>query len=238
MIKEKRQTLKSNFLKTFLKHNIIYILIYIGLLCFVGNILLHDGKVQIHRAMNAYVGNVNMDVFFKYITHLGDGAVAFLIAIVFLFINIRKSVYILLSYLGAAIVSSILKHLVYHDIYRPHFVFQYYVREKFKTVEGVDLIGFHSFPSGHALSAFALFFCLLFVSRNHFLKVLFFALAVIAAYSRVYLSQHWLIDIYVGSIIGVSFSLLFYVLFYHTNKWPQLNMSFPQLLSKNKARRV
>lgn len=225
-------------MKTFLKHNIVYLLIYLGLLFFVGNILLHDGKVQIHRVMNACVGCSNIDLFFKIVTHLGDGAFAFFVAIIFLFFNVRKSVYILLSYIGAAIVSSILKHLVYHDIYRPHFVFQYFVREKLKVVEGVDLVGFNSFPSGHALSAFALFFCLIFVSKNHLLKVLFFTLAILAAYSRVYLSQHWLIDIYVGSIIGVCFSLLFYVVFYHTNKWPQLNMSLPQLLSKNKIKRV
>jgi membrane-associated phospholipid phosphatase len=188
--------------------------------------------------MNVHVGNLNLDIFFKYITHLGDGAFAFLVAFIFSFFSIRKSVYILLSYGGAAIVSSVLKHLVYHDIYRPHFVFQYFVREKLKQVEGVDLVGFNSFPSGHALSAFALFFCLIFVSRNHLLKLLFFTLAILAAYSRVYLSQHWLIDIYVGSVIGVCFSLLFYGVFYHTNKWPQLNMSLPQLLSKNKIKRV
>lgn len=225
-------------MKTFLKHNLVYILIYTGLLCFVGYVLMHEGKVQIHKSMNAYVGNYNIDVFFKYITHLGDGAFAFCVAIIFLFFSIRKSVYILLSYAGAGILSYILKHLIYYDIYRPHFVFQYFVREKFKIVEDVDLIGFHSFPSGHALSAFALFFCLLFMSKNHFLKILFFILAILAAYSRVHLSQHWLIDIYVGSIIGVFFSLLFYVVFYHTTKWPYLNMSLPQLLSKNKIKRV
>ena len=225
-------------MKTFLKHNIIYILIYIGLLCYMGNVLLNDGKVQIHKAMNIYVGNINVDIFFKYITHLGDGIFAILIAILFLFFNIRKSIYILLSYAGAGIVSFILKHFIYYDIYRPHFVFNFFVREKFKMVEGVDLIGFHSFPSGHALSAFALFFCLLFMSKNHFFKISFFTLAVLAAYSRVYLSQHWLIDIYVGSIIGVFFSVLFYVVFYHKTKWPQLNMSLSQLLSKNKAIRV
>jgi membrane-associated phospholipid phosphatase len=225
-------------LKTFVKHNIIYILIYIGLLCFVGNVLLQNDKVQIHKAMNESVGNINIDTFFKYATHLGDGAFAFLVAIMFLFISIRKSVYILLSYIGAAMVSSILKHAVFPDIYRPHFVFQYFVREKLKVVEGVDLIGFNSFPSGHALSAFALFFCLIFISRNHFLKILFFMLALLAAYSRVYLSQHWLIDIYVGSIIGVCFSLFFYVVFYQSNKWQQLNVTLPQLLSKNKNKRV
>lgn len=209
-----------------------------GLLAYVGAILLQEGKIQIHKAMNAYVGNAYLDSFFEYITHLGDGAFAFLVAIIFLFFNIRKSVYILLSYAGAGIVSYVLKHWIYYDVTRPHFVFQYYVRENLKEVNGVDLAGFHSFPSGHALSAFALFFCLLFVSRNHVLKMMFFALAVLAAYSRVYLSQHWLIDIYVGSIIGVCFSLLMYVVFYHTNKWQQLNTTLPQLLSQKKSKRV
>ncbi len=225
-------------MKNFVKHNIVYILIYLGILCYVGMILLQKGKVQIHREMNSVVGNSLLDSFFDYITHLGDGAFAFLVAVIFMFFNIRKSVYIILSYLGAALVSSILKHLVFPHIYRPHFVFQYFVREKLVEVDGVDVLGFNSFPSGHALSAFALFFCLLFVSRSHFLKVLFFVLALLAAYSRVYLSQHWLIDIYVGSIIGFCFSLLFYVLFYHTQKWQQLNTTIPLLISQRKSKRV
>lgn len=208
------------------------------MLCYAGIVLLQSGKVQIHRAMNAYVGNQYIDSFFEYITHLGDGAFAFLVAIIFLFFNIRKSVYVLLSYAGAGVVSYILKHWIYYDVTRPHFVFQYFVREELKEVRGVDLIGFHSFPSGHALSAFALFFCLLFVSRSHFLKVIFFVLAVLAAYSRVYLSQHWLIDIYVGSIIGVCFSLLFYIVFYHTTKWQQLNTTLPLILSQRKTKSV
>jgi len=219
-------------MKQFIKHNIVYIVAYILLLVGVGVLLLQQGKVSIHRTMNTAVGNEMMDDFFSMITHLGDGVFAFFVAVVFLFFNIRKSVYIILAYLGAALVSSVLKHLVYHDIYRPHFVFQFFVREELKEVPGVEVLGFNSFPSGHALSAFALFFCLLFVSRNHLLKIVFFVLAILAAYSRVYLSQHWLIDIYVGSIIGVSFSLLFYVVFYHTNKWQQLNTTLPLLLSK------
>lgn len=225
-------------MKQFFKHNGFYLLLYVVILAYVGNVLLHQGKVQIHREMNAVVGNETVDSFFKAITHLGDGAFAFLVAVIFLFFNIRKSVYILLSYAGAAAVSSFLKHVMFPHIYRPHFVFQYFVREDLKEVSDLELLGFNSFPSGHSLSAFALFFCLLFVSRNHFLKILFFILAVLAAYSRVYLSQHWLIDIYVGSIIGVCFSLLFYMVFYHTQKWQQLNTTLPQLLASKKAKRV
>jgi hypothetical protein len=112
-------------LKNFIKHNIAYVILYVMMLCYAGVVLLQSGKVQIHRAMNAYVGNQYIDSFFEYITHLGDGAFAFLVAIIFLFFNIRKSVYILLSYAGAGVVSYILKHWIYYDVTRPHFVFQY-----------------------------------------------------------------------------------------------------------------
>ena len=207
---------------------------YLVLLSMVGYVLLNVGKVPLHREMNTYVGNVIIDQFLAYATHLGDGLFAVLIAIIISFKNVRVSLYILLSYTGAGIVSYVLKHWIYYEIYRPHFVFQYYVREKLKLIDGVDVVAFHSFPSGHALSAFALFFCLLFVSKSHFSKITFFMLAVLAAYSRVHLSQHWLIDVYVGSIIGVCFSVLLYLVFYSANRWPQLNTSLLQLLKKKK----
>jgi membrane-associated phospholipid phosphatase len=211
--------------------------LYLILLSIVGYVLLQDGKVQIHQAMLAYVGNPYLNIFFKYITHLGDGLFAFFVAAALLFKNVRISIYVLLTYLTAGILSYVLKHFVYHEVYRPHHVFQYYIRQHLTEIEGVDFIGSFSFPSGHALSAFALFFCLLFVTKNHLLKIVFFLLAVVAAYSRVYLSQHWLIDIYVGSIIGVCFSVLVYVVFYSTNKWPHLNTNLSQAL-KNKKKSV
>ena len=225
-------------MKLFLKHNGVYILIYLVLLGFVGNILSHHGKVQIHKVLNSYVGNKYLDFFFEIITHLGDGLFAFIVALTLLFFNIRKSIYILATYVSAASVSSLLKHMIYPDIYRPHFVFQYFVKENLNEVKGVDLLGFNSFPSGHALSAFALFFCLLLTSKNQVIKGTCFMLALLAAYSRVYLSQHWLIDIYVGSLIGVSFSLLFYAVFYNSNKWSQFNTTIPQLLSHKKNKSV
>jgi len=145
-------------MRQFLKQNMVYLVLYVFILITVGVLLLNGTKVQIHREMNAVVGNPFFDLFFSLITHLGDGAFAFLIAIIFLYSNVRKSIYIILSYIGAAAISSILKHIIFPHISRPHFVFQYYVREKLNLVSGIEILGFNSFPSGHALSAFALFF--------------------------------------------------------------------------------
>jgi membrane-associated phospholipid phosphatase len=87
-------------------------------------------------------------------------------------------------------------------------------------------------PSGHATAAFAVFFSLLFMSKNQLLKFLFFMLAILATFSRTYLSQHWLIDIYIGSIIGFSFSLFFYIVFYQKEYTDKFNSSLQILVSK------
>lgn len=205
-------------MKSFLKQHSIYLLVYLAVLLYVGNILLAQGKVQIHREINAQIGNAFLDNFFKYITHLGDGAFAIIVAVILSLYSFRKALYVLLSYFGAALVSTVLKHYVYTEIYRPHFVFQYFVREDLKEIDGVEMMAKNSFPSGHALSAFSLFFCLMFMTKNHFLKLVFFVLAFLAAYSRMYLSQHWLVDIYVGSIIGTCFAILCYFVVYQ-NQW-------------------
>jgi membrane-associated phospholipid phosphatase len=78
------------------------------------------------------------------------------------------------------------------------------------------------------------------MTRNQALKALFFLLAFISSFSRLYLSQHWLIDVYVGSMIGVGFSLLFYAVFYNSNdpRFARLNTTLPKLIEERKQKRV
>ena len=226
-------------MKLFFKYNWFYLFIYLIILFFLGYILLRNGKVQIHEAINKHVGNSYVDFFFKYITHLGDGLLAFIIIFILLFISMKKSLYILLSYLSAAMISTLIKYIYYPNIFRPHSTYGYFLKEKkLILVDGVIMSSIRSFPSGHALSAFALFFCLLFMTKNHGLKILYFLLAVTASFSRVYISQHWLIDIYAGSIIGTVFSVLFYFIFYNRSYAQNYDTTLPLLILKNKQKRV
>lgn len=207
---------------------------YVILLALVGNVLLHHGKVQIHQLINATVGNPLIDTFFKYLTHLGDGLFAILIVLVLFFYNTKKALYILVTYLSAGLVSFIMKEYLFHGYYRPYPQFNWYLHEKLNLIQGVDILSNNSYPSGHALSAFALFMCLLLMTKSHALKVCYFLLALLAAYSRCYLSQHWLVDIFAGSIIGTFFSLLYYALFYSKSKFDNLSLPLSKLLAKNK----
>jgi membrane-associated phospholipid phosphatase len=82
------------------------------------------------------------------------------------------------------------------------------------------LLTSRSFPSGHATSAFAIFLAVALISGNRYVKVLCFIFACLVAFSRVYLSQHFLIDIIAGSMIGCIGTLAVYELFYKTDhRW-------------------
>ena len=223
-------------MKQFVKQNGIYFLIYGIILLFCASLLLTEGKVQIHEKINAFVGHPMIDVFFKYFTHLGDGAFAILLIAVCYFINIKKANYLLFAYASSAIVTGILKVYVYSPTWRPAFVYQYFAADKhLHLIEGVKMHYGNSFPSGHSTTAFAMFMCLLLVTNSQWQKTLFLLIAILAAFSRTYLSQHWLVDIEIGSIIGTFFALFFYVVYYSKTTQNNYNQSIINLLQKNKS---
>lgn len=196
---------------------------YLISLVFAAYFLFQYDKVALHTKINTIVGNSTIDTFFKYYTFVGDGIFAVLIGLIVLVINIRNGVFILTSYIISGIITSGLKNYVYDDVNRPHFVFGYFVKHiQLKYIQGVDMVGQNSFPSGHATSAFALFTCLALLTDNKYFKTLFFVLAFGAAFSRTYLSQHWLVDITIGSLIGTFTALLFYAIFMNA-KFSKLN---------------
>jgi membrane-associated phospholipid phosphatase len=75
-----------------------------------------------------------------------------------------------------------------------------------RVIEGYATHSWRSFPSGHSASALALAAVLAYLlpaRKWGFVLVLIF---VPAAYSRVYLAQHFFQDIYAGAVIGVLFT--------------------------------
>ena len=76
-------------------------------------------------------------------------------------------------------------------------------------VEGVRMNHWHSFPSGHTATFFTLFFTISLLMMDTKIKAkgvyafLCFILAAIGAYTRIYLCQHFALDIFAGILIAV-----------------------------------
>ena len=151
------------------------------------------------------------DLFFSYATRLGE-EVTYLLILLFFLVYRRKAAW-LIPFIGVVvlIVSLGLKEIFRHD--RPIAWFKKQdLFEVLNLIEGQPLLtGASSFPSGHTMSAFALFglFALL-VTQKKVIGILIFGLAVLVGFSRVYLIHHFFIDIYVGSIIGTLLAIIIY----------------------------
>jgi len=212
--------LKKSDLKTMrklLKENRYFLLPYIFTLLVCGSFLIFFSKTELHILSNK-ANSIFLDYFLKYLTHLGDGTMIAVLFIVLLFIKYRYAFAFLAGSLLTSAVVNILKKLVLHDMYRPSKYFELYETYQLHLVEGVKLHSLQSFPSGHTATAFNVFFMLAILVKNKLLKLVLFILATFVAYSRVYLSQHFLIDIAAGSVLGVLFILLSFWWLENSNK--------------------
>jgi membrane-associated phospholipid phosphatase len=71
----------------------------------------------------------------------------------------------------------------------------------------------HSFPSGHTASVFAAAITIsLFASRKRWVSGICFLFACLTAYSRVYLGEHFVEDVWIGSLEGVVFGTICFLL--------------------------
>jgi membrane-associated phospholipid phosphatase len=209
----------------FLKQNIWFFLLYFIVLTYsLYQVSILD-KVSLHYQMNqVVVGNAAIDSFFVWITYLGDGNVAaFLIAIILVF-NFRNGFSILVCFALAGLATYVIKQYGFDEVNRPSFVFHFFVPDKqLKLIEGVNLHIHNSFPSGHATQAFAIFGLLSFFTTKQWQKIGLFVIALLTAYSRVHLSQHWLIDVTAGSAVGLGMALLIYFITSNSVKFNALN---------------
>lgn len=169
--------------------------------------LLTSNKHDIHMAINGW-NSPFLDGFFKFFTEFGAFPLIASITVITLFIRFRIPMTILASSLFAVIFTQLGKRVIWPDSPRPKVLFE--GMDSFHVVDGVHLHSSHSFPSGHTSGAFALFVVLALYAKPSWLKLLFLVAALLVAYSRMYLSQHFLVDVTAGSFIGLVSALLAY----------------------------
>jgi len=204
-----------------------FLIAILGGAFFMASFSLTDGFLFMNQFHNSF-----FDEFLRYFTYLGDGIMFGVVIILGLFVRFRISLYAaVVGILTLIIITIISKELLFHDWPRPANVFGK-LNISLHYVEGVHNYMISTFPSGHSTTAFGLYSLLAFFCKKNIGKFLFAIIAIVASFSRVYISQHFVRDTVVGALIGVVIALL---VFYFLNKWladkPNLDKS---LLNFNK----
>jgi membrane-associated phospholipid phosphatase len=156
------------------------------------------------------LNNTGLDTFFFFLTYLGDGIMFVVLILALLFVSYSKSLTGLVVFLSTSIFAQGLKNLFFENHYRPVKV----LSEKYilHIPDGVTTLFNNSFPSGHTVTAFAMATFLVLAFPKRYTWMLLLILAWLIAYSRIYLTHHFPIDVWVGAIIGAFGTLLLYLL--------------------------
>lgn len=164
-------------------------------------------RLELHILLNSYHINL-LDSFFHLLTFLGDGWFAVIFSMLFLFIRFRYFFMLILSFTVSGLMAQFLKRVVFPDILRP----AAYLDQipGLALVPGINLHHTLAFPSGHTTTAFAVLLLTGLIINKKYALSGFVMLAWLAGLSRVYLSQHFLIDVLGGSLLGVLSALFFY----------------------------
>lgn len=179
--------------------NAVFLTVTIGTLLITFSLL--GGKEDLFLLLNGNCGYA-ADVFFRYITYLGDG-IMWVPLTILIYIYRKKFLPMVLS---AIIISTLIvqvsKRYVFEKEVRPTNATTIQ-KNSIHTVDGVELHSNNSFPSGHNTTAFSIYLisCLLIYKRYFWIGGFFVAL--ITGYSRIYLAQHYPLDAGAGMIAAV-----------------------------------
>ncbi len=197
-------------------------------------LLITYSKIEFSLLINK-LSSPPFDFFFNAVTQLGLGGLLAVLAVFLLFIRYYYAILCAGILVMSGIISFITKKVLFADAMRPlHFMSEMSLR----FPKGMEEHFKHSFPSGHTMTIFAAAFILFWIYRDYRVAIINFTIAVLVAISRVYLFQHFFIDVYAGAILGIAESVFMVWLFenvFHLNKIPALNRS---LISKKKKHQL
>jgi membrane-associated phospholipid phosphatase len=171
--------------------------------------LLNYSKVPGFVWLNEY-HSWTMDLFFLIYTNVGDGL--FSIGIFLILLWLRKPLpgwEIVFAFLLSGLAVQVLKNAF--PMPRPRTLigdehYNYFIKS-------VTHVGNASFPSGHTATAFGTAALLSIFTKKKKYSYLFLVAALLVAYSRIYLGQHFLQDVFAGALIGVPSALVVYSVF-------------------------
>ena len=212
-----------------IKQNAVFIALSLILIAVLGLALIYIPKDQLHLLLcNRHTPA--RDIFYRYYTHVAEWFPYVVCIAVLLFGRIGDGVFASAAMLLSALFTQIVKHIVVAP--RPFTWFsEHFPSIQLPLVDGVKMSLWYSFPSGHTTSFFALAFVasILITSKlsgssrssSCLVQLVLVLLATLGGYSRIYLSQHFALDVFAGALVGTLITLICYTVLYRyeDKKW-------------------
>ena len=178
-------------------------------------VVLMVASVTIPKGEEVMVINGNhtffQDELFKLLTRLGEGWFFIPVLIWSFFIRYSLAISIVAMNALVGIVCALAKRVLFSDSFlRPAALIDH---QLLYFVPGVEVHTHHSFPSGHTATIFCFAILASLMIRHRTATVTLLILALAVGYSRIYLLQHFLLDVTAGAIIGVSSAFLILYIF-------------------------
>ncbi len=171
------------------------------------------GKNNFFLLLNNDLGNP-ADIFFSFWTNMGDGIVWVVIAIFFYLYRKNKFPLLIAAIIISTLITQLTKNYAFPAELRPTSAITDI--SQIHTVPGVELLTAYSFPSGHTATAFTIFLLGCLLIRKNWVISVGFVYALLVGYSRIYLAQHFPLDVGAGMLTGVITILLSVVI---QEKW-------------------
>lgn len=174
---------------------------FAGLLVFIaatGLLLGLNGKADAFLALNQF-HPFWLNVFFINYTFMGDGIFAICLILFLFYLKRKQEAFAqIYAFLLSGLMVQIIKNLV--SAPRPRLFFEPGRYHYF--LDQVSLANNSSFPSGHTATAFAIATVFVIMLRDAKWQLPVLLAAILVGYSRIYLAQHFVLDVLIGSLIG------------------------------------
>ena len=179
----------------------------------LGVILMIIPKAELHLSLSQHHTSI-LDVVVPIFTNLVDW-LPYLIVLILLFYHAGWATFLTSNLLLSTFIVQPTKHII--NAPRPITWFtENHPDINLTLVEGVKMNEWNSFPSGHTTTFFVLFFtlsiiiCTKNIKGKYILAFICFLCASFGAYTRIYLSQHFVLDIFAGILVAICSTLILY----------------------------
>jgi len=158
------------------------------------------GKNETFLYLNENLGQL-ADKVFEFSSYLAEGWIWIPYFIVLVGLFKKDTAFILINFLISTLITQLAKNYIFGSALRP--MASGLDATQIHTVTGVEIHSLNSFPSGHTATAFTLFLLTTYLFPNKYIFVIFLLYSLACSYSRVYLAQHFPLDLAGGILVAL-----------------------------------